>query len=139
MYLLCVQVGLWLEVGACCPAERMEKAREEEVGRGCVPGCRFQKLAFCAGSCASVEALELRLRQDERARWRARLCAACKVEEVEVLKSPLWVVCWRMKVASRSWEGWGPCLEWGGGACPCCGRMRRMLLVLEERYHDRLG
>lgn len=110
MYLLCVQAGLWLGVVACCPAERMEKVKEEEVEHGCVLGRHFQLAAFCAGNCASVEALELRLRQYERARWRFHLlCAACKVEEVEVRKSHLMEVYWRMKVALQSWEGWGPC------------------------------
>lgn len=124
---------------ACCPAERMEKVKEEEVGHGCVLGCHFQTLAFCAGSCASVEALELRRRRCERARWRFHLlCAACKVEEVEELRSHLLGVCWRMKLAFRSWEGWGPCWEWEGGACLCCERKRKVLLVWEERCHGRL-
>lgn len=124
---------------AGCPAGRMEKGKEAEVGHGCALGCYFQRAAFCAGSCASAEALELRLRQCERARWRAHLlCAACKVEEVEELRSHLLVVCWRMKVALQSWEGWDPCWEWEGGAFPCCERKRKMLLVLEERCHAHL-
>lgn len=110
LYLLCVQVGLWLGVVACCPDERMEKVKEEEVGHGCVLGCHFHMVAFCAGNCASVEALELHLHHYERARWRFHLlCAACKVEVEEELKSHLLVVCWRMKVALQSWEGWDPC------------------------------
>lgn len=70
---------------------------------GHVLGCHFQMVAFCAGNCASVEALALRQRPYERAHWRFRLmCAACKVEEVEVLKSHLLVVYWRRKVALKS-------------------------------------
>lgn len=112
MYLLCVQVGLWRGVGVCCPAVRMEKVKEEEVEleRGCALGCCFQTAAFCAGNCASVEALELLLRQYERGRWRLPLmCAAGRAEEVEVLRNHLSVVCWRMKVALWSWEGQDLC------------------------------
>lgn len=77
---------------------------------GCALGCYFQMVAFCAGNCASVEALELLLHQFERAHWRLhRMCAACKVEEVEVLKNHLLVVYWKMKVALQSWEGWDLC------------------------------
>lgn len=58
MYLLYVRVGLWLEVVVCHPAGRMEKVKEVVEVHGCVHGCPPQMVVFCAGSCASVVALE---------------------------------------------------------------------------------
>lgn len=129
MYLLCVQVALWLVVVVCCPAGRTETMKEAGVERGCVLGCPLQMCVFCAGSCASVVAPEPRPRLRGTDRWRHRLmCVVCKVVEGEVLRSHLLAVCWKMEAASRSSEGWGLCWALVGEASLCFDWRTRKVL-----------
>ena len=72
------------------------------------------------------------------------MSVACRVAEVEELKSLPLAVCWKMMAASQSWEGRG--LYWGsvGGASPGCERRRHLMRRTfsdwgsVERCHGRL-
>lgn len=123
--LICVQVALWRVVVVGRPAGKMETMREEVEERGCVLGCHLLMCVFCAGSCASVAAPELRRHLRGTAHWRRRLCVVCTVEEVEELRSHLLVACWKTEAASQSWEGWGLCWVSVAGASLCCERRMR--------------
>lgn len=105
-------------------------AKEVEVARGCVLGCRLQTSVFCEGSCASVVAPELRPHRCGTARWRGRLmCAVCMAEEaVVVLNNHLLAVCWKMEAVSKSCGGVrAPCWASGEGASLCSELIRNVL------------
>lgn len=107
----------------------MKEAGEEP---GCVLGCLMS--VFCAGSCVSVVAPELRPHLLETAHWRRHLIQkVCKEVGVEERRSHRWGVCWKTEAASRSWERWGLCWVSVGGASLCCERkMRKVEQVLSD-------